>query len=239
MVDLVKIRKKAKKGEGGEPLGAPPAASETETTLPPAPSRDSAVTAVAPAPLERAEPGLIPVAKDDSKLRRFIEEAGGRRDLANAGETATESEDLLEMLTFSIAGEQYAVGIEHIVEIVTPRTITRVPNADLSVVGIISLRGTIVTILDVRRKLKHPPAKGETADSRIIVMEHAGETVGFQVDRVSRVLKIEASAIGPHPVVHSSELSESIRGVFRTANALTILLDFDKLLDGRQQSAAS
>ena len=103
------------------------------------------------------------------------------------------------------------------------------PNADPTIVGIISLRGTIVTIIDVRRKLRHPPAAGGD-DARIIVAERGGETLGFEVDRVLRVLKVDSAAIEPHPVVHSSELSEAVRGVFRYANALTILLDLDKLL---------
>jgi purine-binding chemotaxis protein CheW len=135
----------------------------------------------------------------------------------------------VELLSFIIAGEQYAVSIDHLVEIVTPREATHVPNADPTIVGIISLRGTIVTVIDVRRKLRHPPAAAGN-DARIIVAERAGETLGFEVDRVLRVLKVDSAAIEPHPVVHSSELSEAVRGVFRQANALTILLDLDKLL---------
>jgi purine-binding chemotaxis protein CheW len=92
-----------------------------------------------------------------------------------------------------------------------------------------SLRGTIVTIIDVRQKLGHPPGEGSN-DTRTIVAERTGETLGFEVDRVLRVLKVGIPAIEPQPVVHSSEKSEAIRGVFRHANALTILLDLDKLL---------
>jgi len=69
------------------------------------------------------------------------------------------------------------------------------------------------------------------------VLEHRGETVGFEVDRVLRVVKTDAGAIEPHPVVHSSELDDAIRGVFRQANALTILLDLDKLLGSRGHAA--
>ena len=58
------------------------------------------------------------------------------------------------------------------------------------------------------------------------------------VDRVSRVVKVTPGEVEPHPVVHASEQSEAIRGVFRQANALTILLDLDKLLDGRAVAAS-
>jgi purine-binding chemotaxis protein CheW len=130
-----------------------------------------------------------------------------------------------------MAGEQYAVDIERIVEIVTPRAVTRIPNADPSVVGIISLRGTIVTLVDVRRKLRHREAGKDTDDTRIVVIDFHREIVGFIVDRVLRVVKSSAGEIERHPVVHATELDESVRGVFRSGGALTILLDLDKLLD--------
>ncbi len=244
MVDLVKIRKKAKKKDD-EPAAETPASS---APLPPQPAH---APSPAPAPPDHVHEHTAPPAtarqpehpattSEASKLERFVEEAGHRRELSQVqGGAAEQQQELLELLTFTIAGEQYAVNIEHIVEIVTPRPITRIPNADASVLGIISLRGTIVTILDVRRKLRHPPSTAEDGDSRVIVLEHRGETLGFQVDRVWRVVKVAPGDIEPHPVVHASELSESIRGVFRQPNALTILLDFDKLLDGRLQRAAS
>ncbi|MGZ5473886.1 MAG: chemotaxis protein CheW, partial [Thermoanaerobaculia bacterium] len=132
------------------------------------------------------------------------------------------------------AGEQYAIDIEKIVEIVTPRPLTRIPNADASVVGIISLRGTIVTLVDVRRKLRHQAAGEDNENTRIVVIDLRDETVGFVVDRVLRVVKIAPSEVEPHPVVHATELEEAVRGVFRVSGALTILLDLDKLLDHSQ-----
>jgi len=84
----------------------------------------------------------------------------------------------------------------------------------------------------VRAKLRHPGPSGNAADRRIIVIDQQGDMTGFEVDRVLRVVKIGAGELEPHPVVHASELDEAIRGVFRYANALTILLDLEKLLDG-------
>jgi purine-binding chemotaxis protein CheW len=130
------------------------------------------------------------------------------------------------------------VDIERIVEIVTPRSLTRIPNADESIVGIMSLRGTIVALVDVRRKLGHPPLTGTTPDSRIVVVDLRGEMLGFLVDRVLRVIKATESSIEPHPIVHASEQHEAIRGVFRVSDALTILLDLDKLLESRPPATA-
>jgi purine-binding chemotaxis protein CheW len=217
LVDLVKIRKKAKKKEEPKEEAQQPHASTPHQP---------------PQPLDHSTARPLENSRTD-KLTSFLATAGQHRDGLTTDTLEQTSADAIELLTFVIAGEHYAVAIDNIVEIVTPRPVTRIPNAAASIVGIISLRGTIVTLLDVRGKLRHPPAAAAAEDRRIIVVEHRGETVGFEVDKVLRVVKTTAGAIEPHPVVHASELDEAIRGVFRQGNALTILLDFDKLLDSR------
>lgn len=225
MVDLAKIRKKAK-AAGREPgVGG----RESEQAPAPVPDPSPEVVVVAePAPAPTPDPRLPTSAA--LKLDQFKQIAGKRRAGFIEQQVEVASAAQVELLSFLIAGEQYAVSIDQLVEIVTPRDTKRVPNADPTIVGIISLRGTIVTIIDVRRKLRHPPAPAADDETRIIVATSGAETLGFEVDRVLRVLKVELAAIEPHPVVHSSELSEAVRGVFRYANALTILLDLDKLL---------
>jgi purine-binding chemotaxis protein CheW len=232
MVDLVKLRKKAKKQRGeergesadrgaqsaeiaGGAAGAPPSTAPTHPSANP--------------PTEPRNPETPQPTSD--KLSRFMQEAGKLRESVEVEAQQIEQTDTtqLELLMFIIAGEQYAVDIERIVEIVRPRSITRVPNAELSILGIVSLRGTIVTVIDVRSRLRHSQSE-ETPETRVIVVDHDGETIGFEVDRVLRVVKIGRNDVEPHPVVHSSEADESIRGVFRHTGALTILLDFDKLL---------
>jgi purine-binding chemotaxis protein CheW len=247
MVDLVKIRKKAKRvlGVGSGESEQKPADGVTSDVATPESgvgsresekkrgrdgvasrkSADAQPEAVAPTPTPHTQPPTPPT----TKLEQFKATAGQRREDFFEREDETTSAEQVELLTFIIAGEQYAVSIEHLVEIITPRAATQVPNADATIVGIISLRGTMVTVIDVRRKLHHPPAKGGN-DARVIVFERGGEVLGFEVDRVLRVLKVDSAAVEPHPVVHSSELTEAVRGVFRHANALTILLDLDKLL---------
>lgn len=242
MVDLAKIRKKAKKAlaDAAEALSAAPESVAGVTPVATGGAAENVAGPIAPAPVDAAPQTSVPArdAGDDlppttTKLERFKEQAGRRRETQKTEEVVQVAGELLELLTFKIADEQYAVDIERIVEIVTPRPLTRIPNADSSVLGIISLRGTIVTLVDVRRRLGHATAP-DTADTRIVVIDFRNETVGFVVDRVQRVVKVAATAIEPHPVVHSAELQESIRGVFRVAGALTILLDLDKLLDHTQ-----
>ncbi len=240
MVDLVKIRKKKAEEKKSEAAAAP--AAETAPPQTPAPQaepetpdaqRPAAEAAAAPPATSNQQPAT------SSKLDQFKQAAGKRRESGQTQALEQTTEDNLELLTFVMAGEQYAVDIERIVEIVTPRAATRIPNADASVVGIISLRGTIVTLVDVRRKLRHGLAPQGSDDTRVVVIDFQREIVGFVVDRVLRVVKVAAGEIEPHPVVHATELDDSIRGVFRVGGALTILLDLDKLLDHSALAARS
>lgn len=188
MVDLAKIRKKAK-----EKKSAPPAA---------------------------------PVVSPDEKLKKFLAQAGTPR---FAEETVTPAPiDGIELLTFILGAERYAIDLEHVVEITDAHRTTRVPNAARGTVGIFSLRGSIITLLDIRSKLKQPP--GTSKESRIIVIRDGDGLAGFEVDRVVRPARIEPSLIEPQPVVASTEESDFIRGVVRTEDALTIVLDLGKLL---------
>lgn len=257
MVDLAKIRKKAKKaaqesaatGNAGQGPESSPDVPEPIAPRRAQASRKSAQPAGTPSPvesqLEDPAAGSPEPAESGGRLERFKAEAGIRRGAAAAPGSVASSQagepdaHRLELLTFVVAGEQYAVDIERIVEIVTPRPLTRIPNAESSILGIISLRGTIVTMVDVRQRLRHSEAVAQGVDVRIVVVDFGSETVGFLVDRVLRVVKIEASEVEPHPVVHSNELEESIRGVFRSSGALTILLDLDKLLRSKGGSRAA
>jgi purine-binding chemotaxis protein CheW len=233
MVDLVKIRKKKAKEKEEAAAAAEATAPPADASPKPEAHKPQAPSAERPTP-QAAEPQTTSNQQPatTNKLEAFKQQAGKRRDVASAKTEEVEA-DRLELLTFVMAREHYAVDIERIIEIVTPRSVTRIPNADSSVVGIISLRGTIVTLVDVRRKLRHAAAGEATPDTRIVVIDFHHELVGFLVDRVLRVVKTTRAAIEPHPVVHAAELDESIRGVFRTGGALTILLDLDKLLDHR------
>ncbi len=238
MVDLAKLRKKAQKKKdelldvlSGAAATVIPAQIEVAPDLEPLetpadPVQEIEIADASPRAKENDSVG------PSARLESFKKNLGQRRSVGAIRGTGEEAagEAGRELLVFSMAGEQYSVEIEKIVEIVTPRNATRVPNAGDSVIGIISLRGTIVTILDLRRKLGHQSRAEVTSDSRIVVVENAGETAGFLVDRVFRVAKIDAALINAHPVATSTEQSEMIHGVFYYAEKLTILLDLEMLL---------
>ena len=214
MVDLVKIRKKAKEKKSQSNEAQPPAA---------APLRGGAKNAARDGGAPQERPPVV------DKIARFLATAGERQ-VVDVKTKDQGAEEVQELLMFSIAEELYAIDIERVVEIITPRPITHVPNADRSIVGILSLRGAVVTIIDVRRRLGHPLEYTHDADTRLVVIDENGENLGFVVDRVERVVKVAPSSIERQPVAHTSEDDECVRGVFRHADALTILLNLENLL---------
>ena len=203
MVDLAKIRKKAKKSVGaGSPAGTRPAEGPAATPE-------------------------APAATPEKKLADFLAGAGKRRFETAPPIAASPNE--IELLNFILGAERYAIDIDDIAEIINVRPATRVPNAERGIVGIISLRGSIVTLIDVRSKLKQPP-RDPSKETRIIVVRDAGGLIGFEVDRVLRPSKIDQASIKPQPVVSPAEASEGIRGVVRGDGALTIVLDLSKVI---------
>lgn len=222
MVDLVKVRKKAKekKEKKAEVLREAPVLSGAPVSSP--------AVEVTVAPKSAGEDAGAPLNTD--KIARFLETAGQRRTVKRVEETQVAAQ--LELLTFDMAGEHYAIDIDSVVELVTPRPITRIPNADPSIVGIFSLRGMIVTLIDARRRIGHGAGAAPDVEARIIVVQHGGENVGFLVDRVLRVVKIDADSVDPHPVVHASEQDDAVRGVFRREEMLTMVLNLEILLGG-------
>ena len=138
-------------------------------------------------------------------------------------------DDLLQLVTFSIGSEEFGVDILKVMEIIRTMEITKVPKAPIFVEGVINLRGLVIPIIDLRRRFGLQ-AKASTTDTRIIVIEINGMTVGFVVDSVSEVLRIPASTVEPPPPVVAGLDSDYISGVGKLQDRLLILLDLDKLL---------
>jgi len=104
---------------------------------------------------------------------------------------------LRELLCFGLGGDPYAIPVERVREIVRLRPITDVPRVPAEILGVISLRGEVVEVLDLRRRMGMPAAQ-PTRSTRIIVLHgDEGEVTGMLVDSVSEVLRVEEVAIRP------------------------------------------
>ncbi|MBC7344324.1 MAG: chemotaxis protein CheW [Clostridia bacterium] len=134
-----------------------------------------------------------------------------------------------QLVVFELCRETYGVDISSVHEIIRMQAITRVPGTPAFVEGVINLRGRIVPVIDLHKRFGLPPGE-ETQDSRIMVVEISGVTVGMIVDSVSEVLRLPVSNIEPPPPVVTGVDVAYLRGVGKWEDRLIILLDLEKVL---------
>ncbi|MCK5517424.1 MAG: chemotaxis protein CheW [Desulfobulbaceae bacterium] len=142
----------------------------------------------------------------------------------------SEKEQLMQLVGFTIGKEQFGVDILMVQEIIRAAPITSVPNSPDFIEGVINLRGNIIPVIELRKRL-NLFREGENDDTWILILDIEGKVTGFIVDSVTKVLKILESSIEPPPEVVVAGLeSQYIRGVCDTGETLLILLDFNRIL---------
>ena len=146
-------------------------------------------------------------------------------------EKAQSSNDpVTEWVTFKLDAEKYGIDVMRVREVLRNSEIAPVPGAPDFVLGIINLRGNVVTVIDTRKRFGLPPK--ETDDStRIVILESDDDVVGMMVDSVAEVVDLRASAIETAPNVGNDESAKFIQGVSNLETGLLILVDLKKLLD--------
>ncbi len=145
----------------------------------------------------------------------------------------------LHIVGFQVGRETYGVPITSLHEIVRVPEITAVPDAPEFMEGVINLRGKIVSVLDLRKRLGE---KKVTAGkrNRILVVEHHGKLSGLIVDSASEVLKIPVSDVEPSPSALQEGGLNCVTGLGKYKGRLIVLLDMTRLLDlGAMQRSAS
>lgn len=132
---------------------------------------------------------------------------------------------VVEYLAFVLAGDVYAVSIRSVREILKPPPFTEVPRAPREVLGVVSVRGLLVTVVDLRRRLGLDEA-APTRKSRILLAEvEGGELIGLFVDEVLQVHRLGEGEIEAASSVLGGQLAEHVLGIGRPDGALVILLD--------------
>lgn len=142
----------------------------------------------------------------------------------------------LQLVTFGLGSEEFAVDILAVQEINRMMALTRVPQSPPEVEGVINLRGKIIPVIDLRKRFGLA-ATERNEHSRIIVVEVHTKVLGFIVDRVSEVLRINSSIVEPAPSMVCSVDSDFIAGVGKLDDRLLILLDLPKLFDSNSVGA--
>jgi purine-binding chemotaxis protein CheW len=136
-----------------------------------------------------------------------------------------------EVLAFSLGGEEYALDILRIREIIKLRPITEVPRAPSFILGIISVRGQVLPVMDLRLRLRLP-ARPPTPAARILIATRDGEAQGLLVDQVRQVVRMRDEEVEPPPpMLVGAEGGECIGGVGRPfPGTMLILLALDAVL---------
>lgn len=148
--------------------------------------------------------------------------------------TVESKTDILQLVSFNLGNEEYAVDILKVQEINRMVEITTIPNAPSYVEGVINLRGKVIPVINLRKKFGFE-SKEMDAHSRIIVVD-VGNTVGLIVDSVSEVLRLSSDTVEPPPRMTGNSSADYILGIGKLKDRLLILLDIETLLkDGNNQ----
>jgi purine-binding chemotaxis protein CheW len=134
-----------------------------------------------------------------------------------------------EYITAMVAGQMFGLPILRVQDVFAPERLTRVPLASPEVAGLLNLRGRIVTLIDMRKRLGLTGEESEYATMAIGV-ESAGESYGLLVDSVGEVLTIDDAAREANPVNLDPRLAQVSGGIFRLEHQLLVLIDVDRVL---------
>ncbi|ADT86445.1 chemotaxis protein CheW [Vibrio sp. Vb2880] len=139
------------------------------------------------------------------------------------------NDEVLQWVTFQLEEETYGINVMQVREVLRYTEIAPVPGAPDYVLGIINLRGNVVTVIDTRSRFGL--MQGEITDNtRIIVIESERQVIGILVDSVAEVVYLRSSEIDTTPSVGTDESSKFIQGVSNRDGKLLILVDLNKLL---------
>jgi purine-binding chemotaxis protein CheW len=142
-----------------------------------------------------------------------------------------EQEKLIQLVGFTIGKELFGVDILMVQEIIRAAPITPVPNSPDFVEGVINLRGNILPVIDLRKRLNLYSGAVEQKDTWILILDIQNKITGFIVDSVTEVLKIQEETIETPPDIITAGLeSQYLRGVCDIGPQLLILLDFQRIL---------
>ena len=151
---------------------------------------------------------------------------------------ATYSGNDIQLVVFKLGREEYGVSILQVQEIKRITEITRVPHSPDYIKGVMNLRGSVLPVIDLKKRLNLPPEE-YTDDTRIIIIKVEEIVVGMIVDAVSEVTTIDQNSIEPPQAVVGGIAADYLSGVGKLENRLLILLNTDAIIGMGQEVKAS
>ena len=160
---------------------------------------------------------------------------------ANSNSAATDPRglgDTIEYVTVMVGEQMFGLPIDRVHDVFIASALTDVPLAPREIVGLLNLRGRVVTAVCLRRRLSLPD-RGEDGRNMAVGLEHEGESYGLLVDQVGEVMKLTADTHESNPVHMDPRWVKLSRGVHRLDDKLLIIIDVDAVLSLEVQSQAA
>ena len=148
----------------------------------------------------------------------------------NVNDTVDTNDEVLQWVTFKLDSETYGINVMQVQEVLRYTEIAPVPGAPDYVLGIINLRGNVVTVIDTRSRFGLAGAE-ITDNTRVVIIESEKQVIGILVDSVAEVVYLKKSEIDLAPNVGNDESAKFIQGVSNRDGELLILVDLNKLLN--------
>jgi purine-binding chemotaxis protein CheW len=171
--------------------------------------------------IEAAVPPITHVPTHGDTLAFFAPSAREEKKVVEATE---------QLVTFFLADEEYGLDVRLVQEIIRVGEVTLVPRAPHYVKGVLNLRGRVIPVVDLKRKLNLGEVDAESRLARIVVAKVRDRLIGLLVDGVSQVLKVPVSIIEPAPEEVVPVDTNYIRGVAKMDKRLIILMELSKVL---------
>lgn len=146
-------------------------------------------------------------------------------------ENKVDVENSINLVTFKLGNNEYAIDIMQAKEIIKMEKITLIPNAPDYVEGVINLRGNIIPIVDLKKRFNLEENDGEK-NTGIIIVKIDDVDMGIIIDAISKVVSIATSNIQPPPPMLSGIGQKYIKGVAKLEDKLLVVLDLEKLIVG-------
>ncbi len=140
------------------------------------------------------------------------------------------SENVVEFVTATVGGQLFGLPISRVQDVFKPEGLTRVPLSAPEIAGLLNLRGRIVTVVDLRRRLDFE-AQDRSSALLAVGIEHRGESYGLLIESIGEVLKLSAATSEDNPVNLDPRLARVSAGVHRLDGKLLVVLDVDRVLD--------
>ena len=163
--------------------------------------------------------------------------SGSRNVPAAEGASRRTENPIIQLVGFRLDNEDYAIAITKIQEIILMKPITRIPQVPDFIEGLINLRGSVIPIVNLRKRFGLPPRDVDD-ETRTIVVNIHDKTVGCIVDAVTQVMRINRDQIQPPPLSVLAVSHQYIAGLARLEDRLLIILDIERLFD-EQSSVVS